>query len=220
MTLSVDVQKLDLGSVVTLYVLDAESVGAEVYRFHNHDSEPIYFQGYRYDPWPIEASGFEMSGSSVPTPRLKLGNVGGFITALCLQFDDLVGTRLTRKRTLAKYLDGYPEEDPDEEFSPELWFVEQKLGESSEVVEFELASAMDFQGVVLPRRQVIANYCPWRYRGVECGYTGGPVADEFDIITTDASKDKCSKRLSGCYLRFGRDNPIPFGGFPAAGLTR
>src|SRR3546814_18403294 len=61
--------------------------------------------------------------------------------------------KLTRRRTLAKYLDGMPDADPDEEFPPEIWFIEQKVGETSEAVEFELASAMDFQGVQLPRRQ-------------------------------------------------------------------
>src|SRR5690625_6371446 len=101
MTLSTDVQRLEPGDVVTLYILDAEAIGAETYRFHSHDAAPIMWQGFQYDPWPLEASGFEMSGSRNPTPSLKMGNVGGFITALCLQFDDLVGAKLTRKRTLA-----------------------------------------------------------------------------------------------------------------------
>ena len=187
MTLSADVQRLELGSVVTLYILDAEPIGAETYHFHSHDAAPITWQGVQYDPWQLEASGFEMSGSRNPSPKLKMGNVGGFITALCLQFDDLVGATLTRKRTLAQYA---------------------------------LASAMDVQGVQLPRRQIIANYCPWRYRGAECGYTGPPVADEFDIITTDAARDKCGKRLQSCKLRFGEHGQLSFGGFPAAALTR
>lgn len=220
MSLPSDIQKLQVGDVVTLYILDAEPIGAETYHFHSHDADMIVWQGVRYDPWPLEASGFEMSGSRNPTPSLKMGNVGGFITALCLQFDDLVGAKLTRKRTLAKYLDGMPDADPDEEFPPEIWFIEQKTGETAEAVEFELASAMDFQGVQLPRRQIIANHCPWRYRSAECGYTGPPVSDEFDIITTDAARDKCGKRLQSCKLRFGENGELPFGGFPAAALTR
>lgn len=55
-----------------------------------------------------------MSGSRNPSPSLKMGNVGGFITALCLEFDDMVGAKLTRRRTSAKYLDGMPDADPDE----------------------------------------------------------------------------------------------------------
>jgi lambda family phage minor tail protein L len=221
MTLAVDVQGLEPGQIVELFIVDASELGAELYRFHAYGLlGPIVFQGESYEPWPMEATGFEMSGNSQPAPRLKMGNVGGFLTALVLGFDDLVGSKVTRKRTLGKYLDGQPTADPAEEFPPDLWFIEQKLGESSEYIEFELASALDFDGVQLPRRQIIANYCPWRYRSTECGYLGGPVADQFDIITTDAARDQCGKRLQSCKLRFGEHGELPFGGFAAAGLIR
>jgi len=221
MTLSTDVQKLEPGEVVTLYIVDATELGAELYRFHSYGfAGDITFQGEDYNPWPMQVSGFEMSGNSQPAPRMKMANVGGFLTALCLGFDDLIGAKVTRKRTLAKYLDGQPEADPDEEFPPEVWYVEQKQGETSEYVDFELSSSLSFDGVQIPKRQIIANYCPWRYRGAECGYIGPPVATEYDVITTDAGQDQCGKRLQSCQLRFGEDNPLPFGGFPASGLVR
>ena len=37
----------------------------------------------------------------------------------------------------------------------------------------------------------------WTYRGDECGYHGPAVADEYDQPTSDITKDKCSKCLSG-----------------------
>ena len=121
-------------------------------------------------------------------------------------------------------MDGQPEADPDEELPPDIWYVERKAAENNETVQFELASALDFAGVQLPRRQIVANVCWWLscggYRGPYCGYNGGPVADENDIIVTDASKDKCGGRLSSCKLRFGENNPLPYGSFPAAGLLR
>jgi lambda family phage minor tail protein L len=43
------------------------------------------------------------------------------------------------------------------------------------------------------------------------------VADENDTPTSDSAKDKCSHRISGCKLRFGAGNPLPFNGFPNAG---
>jgi lambda family phage minor tail protein L len=55
-------------------------------------------------------------------PSLMVGNVTGFISALCLGFEDPVGAKLTRRRTLRRYLDavnfpgGDAEADPDEEF--------------------------------------------------------------------------------------------------------
>lgn len=221
MTLATDVQSLEPGAVVSLFIVDASQIGAELYRFQPYTGAGVIaFQGEDYDPWPLQASGFELTGSSQPAPRLKMGNVGGFLTALCLQFDDLIGAVVTRKRTLAKYLDSSPEADPEEEFPPEIWYVEQKIAENNEFVEFELTSALDFDGVQLPRRQIIANFCPWRYRSTECGYLGGPVADQFDIITTDARRDQCGKRLQSCKLRFGENGELSFGGFPASGLVR
>ncbi len=221
MTIDADLQALESDAFVTLYEVDAAEQGAEVYRFHSYRHVgPVIWQGLQYDPWPVEASGFEMKGGSSPTPRLRLGNVGGFLTALVLGFDDLVGARVTRRRTMAKYLDGRPDADPDQHLPDDVWFIEQRTSETAEAMEFELSSALDFNGVELPRRQIIANNCPWRYRSTECGYTGPPVADEYDIITTDAAKDKCGKRLQSCKLRFGANNPLPFGGFPAAGLVR
>jgi len=223
MSLSADIQTLEVGSVVTLFIVDGSEVGADTWYFHGYGQGQILFQGVAYDPWGVTASGFERSGSSNPSPKIRLENVGGFIGALCEAYDDLRGAKITRKQTLAKYLDGQPEADPNEEFPPEIWYVEQKTAENPEYVEFELSSGLSMEGVQLPRRQIIQNYCPWRYRGAECGYMGGPVADEYDIITSDASKDKCGKRLQSCLMRFVQYDPnpeLPFGGFPAAGLTR
>ena len=219
MSLNADIQTLEPGAPVTLFIVDATALGAELYCFHQYGGV-LTFQGQDYQPWPMEATGFEVTGNSVPSPRLKMSNVGGFIDALCLAYDDLAGATVTRKRTLAKYLDGAPEADPSEEFPPDIWFIEQKMGSNSEFVDFELSSALSFDGVQIPRRQIIQNYCPWRYRGTECGYTGPPVADEYDVITTDAARDRCGKRLQSCKLRFGEQGELPFGGFPAAGLTR
>jgi lambda family phage minor tail protein L len=219
MSLNADVQSLEPGALVVLYTLDATGIGADVYRFHSYGTTGnIMWQGVEYSPWPLEATGFEISGGQLPVPRLKMGNVGGFVGALCLSFDDLNGATLTRHRTLAKYLDGAPDADPDEHWPDDIWYVEQKVSETSEYVDFELSSALDFNGQQLPSRSIVANNCPWLYRGPECGYSGPPVATEYDIITTDAELDACGKRLQSCFMRFGEDNPLPFGGFPAAGL--
>ena len=220
MSLPADVQSLEPDNPVVMFIFDGTLAGADTYYFHPYGNGVILFQGVEYEPWNIKADGFELSGNSSPSPKLQMENVSGFIGALCEAYNDLTGCKITRKRTLAKYLDNGPDGGPGEEFPPEIWYIEQKTAENKEYVEFELSSALDFQGVQLPRRQIIQNYCPWRYRGSECGYLGPPVADEFDIITTDASKDRCGKRMQSCFLRFGEDNEIPFGGFPAAGLTR
>jgi lambda family phage minor tail protein L len=173
------------------------------------------------------ASGFEFNGQGqAARPKLVASNVAGAITALVLQFDDILGARLTRRRTLAKYLDavnfagGNPNADPMAEFPVDVFYVDRKAAENNEFVEFELAPAMDVTGVMLPRRQVVQNVCPWRYRGAECGYTGTLYFDANDAPVAPAPLDVCGKRLSSCKARFGEFNELPFGGFPAAGLVR
>ena len=101
--------------------------------------------------------------------------------------NDLGGAKVVRIRTLKKYLDGEAGADPHAKFPDEIWYVDRKSNENRCVVEFELASKFDLVGVVLPRRQIIANVCQWKYRGAECGYTGPPVADANDNLLQGSS---------------------------------
>lgn len=181
-------------------------------------SEAITWQGNVYEPWPFEANGFEMSSGGNATPRMRISNIDGLVTSMCILYDDIIGARVNRHRTFAKYLDGMPDADPNEHFPLEIWIVEQKLTETNEFVDFELSSALNFDGVQLPRRLVLSSSCAWRYRSSECSYTGPPVADQYDNPTSDPALDVCGKRLQSCKLRFGDNEPLPFGGFPSAGI--
>jgi lambda family phage minor tail protein L len=229
MGINADIQTLEPGERVELFELDATLIGAEVYRFHGYKQiGPIWWQGLEYSPWPIQASGFEItSESQQPNPKLLVANVSGFIGALCLAFNDLVDAKLTRRRTLGRYLDaknfpgGNPESDAEEEFSPDIWYVEQKSSANNVQVEFVLASPIGLNKKELPGRQILSNCCQWLsiggYRGPYCGYTGGPVANSDDIITTDAADDACSGTLKGCKFRFGETGQLRYGSFPTAG---
>lgn len=226
-SLASDVQKLAPGDIIELFELDATDLGGPVHYFHAGTNDliaTVVFDSIPYVPWPIEASGFELSSKgTLPTPSMKVANITGIIGALCKSLDDLVGARVTRRRTFAKYLDAVnftggvnPSADPAARFPDEIWFVNRKVGETKMFVEFELSSSMDVQGVKLPRRQVIANCCTWKYRGPECGYAGTDYFDLNDVATT-AGNDNCSKRLNACKLRHGAYAELPYGGFPGAG---
>ena len=133
---------------------------------------------------------------------------------------------MIRKRTLAKYLDavnftaGNPDADPNQAFMDDVFFIDRKATENKVLVEFELAVAFDVQGVQLPRRQIIQNVCPWKYKGPECGYVPGGMYNSSDQPVSQADQDVCGKRLNSCKLRFGTYAELPYGGFPAAGLTK
>lgn len=113
-----------------------------------------------------------------------------------------------------------PTADPTAEFARDVFYVDRKASETEDLVEFELAASLDLAGVALPRRQVIQNYCPWLYRGAECGYTGVVYFDTNDASVGSLGLDVCGKRLSSCRARFGANAELPYGGFPAAGLMR
>ena len=228
MTVESDVKVLEPGAIWEGYELDATAIGGGIVRFHGFPAPgSIFWKGDEFAIWPIQAEGFARTSDQQPQPKLAVGNVDGSISLLCLAYEDLLGAKLTRFRTFVKYLDAVnfpggvnPTADPEQEFPPEVWFIERKSQESREFVEFELSSALDFQNIRLPRRQIIANQCPWVYRGPYCGYTGPAVADILDQPTSDPLLDNCGKRYQSCKLRIWPDGILNYGGFLAAGLIR
>ena len=226
-----DVQSLELPPIVELFELDATSIGGSLIRFHGYtQSSTITWQGNVYTGWPIEATGFARSGTgNLPTPKLAVGNVDSSISTLCLNFADLVGAKLTRHTTVGKYLDavnftnGNPTADPTQEFPLDIWYIEQKTSETNEIVEFQLSSALDCMGAMLPRRQIVANVCYWLscggYRGPNCGYTGSAMFDNKGNPVTSSAQDRCGGHLSDCKLRFGTTAVLPYGAMPGAGLS-
>jgi lambda family phage minor tail protein L len=230
-SITAQIQTLAPSAVIELYVLDLTTLGGPVVYYHggtNGLNGPVVWQGTTYYAFPVQMTGLEYNGrGQLPKPKVQVANTAGAITALILQYGDLLGAKVTVKRTLAKFLDAVNfaggvnlSADPTAEFPDDIFFINQRTVENRSVVEFELAASFDFQGVQLPRRPIIQNVCVWIYRGAECGYTGTAYFDTNDNPVSSASADVCSKRLSSCKCRFGAYNQIPFGSFPAAGLLR
>ncbi|WMJ68730.1 phage minor tail protein L [Stenotrophomonas sp. 24(2023)] len=152
--------------------------------------------------------------------------VGADVVAYGIQIENAVAPQGFFIATGAQPVVGgfNPTADPDEFFPDELWFIERKVVETKEVVEFELATAIDLNGEVLPGRQIMSNLCTWvlrgGYRGPYCGYSGAACFDINDNPTSDPSQDVCAGLVRSCQRRFGQDSELPYGGFPAAGLIR
>ena len=231
MTIQQDLQTTGGKQLVELYELDATTAGGVLMRFHNGVSEiggDVVWQGNTYIRFPIEATGFEYNGKGkIPRPTLRVANITGLLGALVRSYQDLVGCRFTRKRTMVKYLDAVnfvggvnPSADPTSQMPDDVYFIDRKANENKVMIEFELAAAFDVAGVQLPRRFIVQNVCAWAYRGGECGYTGAVYFDATDQSVPTLALDSCGKRLSSCKARFGQHAELPFGGFPAAGLVR
>ena len=113
-----------------------------------------------------------------------------------------------------------PTADPNARFPDERWFIDRKASETRDSVTFELASKFDLAGQKIPRRQIVANICQWKYRSSECSYAG---TDYYDVNGKEVStlaEDVCGKRVASCKLRFGENAELPFGSFPGAGLSK
>lgn len=194
-----EIQKLAPGAIIELFVLDTTNLNGDISYFHSGTNglhQNIIWQGQEYTRYPVEASGFEYSGNGqIPRPKMVVSNAFGAITALILELgNDLIGSKIIRRRTLAKCLDAAnfpgnvnPDADPTVEWPEEIYFVDRKVSEGQDVVEFELATASDLQGIAIPKRQIIQNLCPFVYREADCGYSGPPTFDFDDNAMTTAT---------------------------------
>jgi lambda family phage minor tail protein L len=216
-----DLQAIAPSAVIEMFELELNTLQhgvADTYRFHagsslNSNGEVVW-AGNSYLRFPVEADGFDYSGNGqLPRPKMRVSNILGTITALLLSLPDgLEAAKVTRIRTLARYIDGanfpggtnpYGTPDSTAEFPREIYYVDRKVTETRDVVEFELAAAFDLAGVRAPKRQCIANICQWVYKSTECSYTG--------------ALPSCTKTLDACKSHFGATAELPFGSFPGIG---
>ena len=153
-----------------------------VYLFHSgnnmKDSTDIIWQSNTYTKFPCEASGFKYSGKgTLPRPNIIFSNLLGTITTILqlvnetTPFIDLQGAKVTRRRTLARFLDevNFPSNvnpykigsvDPTAELPREVYFIDTKSVENRDIVQFEMVSSFDLSGVSAPKKLVTRDDFP------------------------------------------------------------
>jgi len=145
-----------------------------VYLFHAgnnmKDSLDIVWQSNTYTRIPVKAEGFKYTGKGkLPRPTLTFSNLLGTITAILqltnqtTAFSDLSGAKVTRRRTLSRFLDAtnfpssvnpYGTPDPSAELPREVYFIERKTTENRNVVSFEMVGSFDLFGIAAPKKLV------------------------------------------------------------------
>ena len=145
-----------------------------IFLFHSginiKDKSDIIWQNNKYTRMPCEASGFKYSAKgTLPRPTITFSNLLGSIssiladTNLITPFIDMQTAKVTRIRTLSKFLDSvnFPSNvnpfgtpDPLTEMPREVYFIDKKSLENREVVQFELVSSFDLSGVGAPKQLV------------------------------------------------------------------
>lgn len=199
-----EIQSLSPSAVWDGWVLDCTGIGGSLYRFYPGTNElgaDVVWQGETYQRMPVEIDGVEQnSKGTLPRPTVRISNMTGVLSSLITTLSDLIGAKVTRKRTLVKYLDAVnfaagvnPTADPTASWPDETFYIEQKTAETAQFIEWQIVSALDCQGMKLPRRLIQATVCGWDYNkrgqtGQGCNYAGN--------LTT------CGKTLNDCKKHF------------------
>jgi phage-related protein len=107
-------QEIAPGALIELFQLELNVTQhgvAETYYFHAgtslNNNGNLIWNGQAYTALPIEVEGFEYSGQgTLPRPKMRISNLMGTITTLILTLPEgLEGAKLTRIRTLARFID-------------------------------------------------------------------------------------------------------------------
>ena len=185
-----EIQNINPSSIIELFKLELKEglnyqtgnpTGVDtVYRFHggsNLDANgEIVWNGESYLRFPVEVTGFEYQKDQLPRPQMTISNMGSpsisSILLLANAFtigNDLTGAKVTRLRTMVKFLDAanfsgatnpFGTPDPDAEFPREIYYIDRKSAENREVVQFELAAVFDLAGIRAPKRQCTRDIFP------------------------------------------------------------
>jgi len=196
-----------------------------------------------YSAVPCEIDGFKRTTTgTLPRPTFTIANANSAMSAL-LQLTNseektinILGAKVQRIRTCKKFLNASnftggsnATADPTAVFeTDDSWYIDRIASENLNAISFELATKLDLTNVRLPKRQIM-EYCPFKYKGEACGYTGTKYFDIDDNSVTTEAEDVCGHRHESCKKRFGSvdsygqlivfaDKPLPFGGFPGARL--
>ena len=190
-----ELQKINPSSIVELFQLELNTAihGSNTkYYFHNgtnnNENSNVIFDNIEYTKMPIEADGFEFNGKQLPRPRLTISNILGTFTTILLTLPQgLEGAKVTRIRTLERYIDNtnftggqillengsnllledgsaidmesglnpFGTPDPTATFPNEIYYIDRKVTENRDIIQFELTASFDLDGVRLPKPQVL-----------------------------------------------------------------
>ena len=160
----------------------------------NDEYGEVVFNGNVYYGYPIAMDAVEIANDgAMNRPTLTLANAESILrttstfqnsfsaafaegsTATGLEgfkVDKLVGKRVTKRRTLAKYLSINSGQSTDAaatkdliELPKNVYIIDRVVDKTALSITIELASPFDLSGLRVPAREVIGKYCSWIYQG-------------------------------------------------------
>jgi len=155
-----ELKKLSQGSAwVELFELDASAFGGPIFHFCNHLNsleQPVEFGGITYTAIPSQVTGWDLNQTGTSAkPTLYISNMKKQLLAAIISQGDLVGAKLSRIRTFAKFLSDGATPNGSAFIGPDKKIVEQKIFHDRTMLQFQLTSVTDRAGMKLPRRQIL-----------------------------------------------------------------
>ena len=180
---------------VWLLALEAQIPGNTLYLVNN--TEDVTLGGQRYVAFPFSLEDITEDGKELPNVRLTVSNATGTIQRYVEKNNGLGGMKVV----LRVYHTSIPDAAEVEEY-----FVVTGVTCDVEQVTFTLGTDFSFTRRFPPVR-MMKDYCPFKFKGVECGYRG--------------AAQQCNKTLKRCRelgnnIRFGGEATIPQGGLYAS----
>lgn len=174
----------------TIFDYDGLNIGNNLY-FAEWDSD-VVFDGITYQKFPIKHTDIgENSNAEIDTFSVQVSNVNRALQSY-LEVFDLRGKRVVVRLVFADKLDNA---DAKIDFT----FYIDNYTANEQVVDFKLSSKFDVLDVMLPLGTYNRNFCRWRFKSGECGYTG--------------LQSTCNKTKQTC--RDVMYNVARYGGFPS-----
>jgi lambda family phage minor tail protein L len=158
--------------------------------FAEYDSDVVY-DDITYSAFPIthEVISENISGE-IPSVNVTISNISRFLQAH-LEAYDFRNKKVSIKQVWADQL-----ADTDAYIEDVYYIDSYTAGEAH--VGFVLTSKLDILSVSIPARHYSRNYCQWKFKSTECGYS--------------SSETACNKTLTRCRELSNQER---FGGFPA-----
>ncbi len=204
-----EIVSLEPSQIIEFYLIfynwpdDASSILA-ITPSANGIGPKIKWQGQDYFSLPIEPSNFKNSSDGeLARPKIKIANTDLIISKYLRSANSLIGAKIIRKRTFVKFLDdenfaggenpyfdintGTSMADPSSHLPEQVFYVNRRVSENKDFVEFELSSVLELENCFLPNRNTYARYCTWIYRGHGCRYAGNPLRASNSQLFKDSS---------------------------------
>lgn len=160
------------------------------------NTDKITWNGYEWQPFSFDIGDVsENSKGEIPTVTVKVSNVTKALQPYVELAKGGNGSEVILRVVNSKYLEGNTAEIEES-------FVVQSTTCDANWVTFTLGGDAILNSR-FPRRRILKNRCPFKYKGIECGAT--------------SSLPDCPKTLSACTernnsTRFGGEPSIPQGG--------